>query len=65
MCQFIAIEEKDLQPIGVPSQDTVWVCGRICNEATEGRLNKSSIVLEGSRKDSGGRRYIYTVFRMF
>lgn len=56
MCTLNNIDEATLQPVGVPSQDMVWVCGRIFCEAAEGKLNKSSIVLEGSRKDSGGRR---------
>lgn len=59
MCQLSGIdEEKDLQPIGVPSQDVVWICGRVCNEASEGRINKASVLLEGSRRDSGGRRLV-------
>jgi hypothetical protein len=59
MCKLSGVdEEKDLQPVGVPSQDVVWICGRVCNEASEGRINKASVLLEGSRRDSGGRRYI-------
>jgi hypothetical protein len=30
--------------------------GRICCEAPEGRINKASVLLEGSRRDSGGFR---------
>jgi DNA polymerase alpha subunit B len=56
LCAFASIEDGDLHPVGVPSQDTVWVCGRICCEAAEGRINKTSVVLEGSRRDSAGRR---------
>lgn len=56
MCQFANIDEKDLQPVGLPSQETVWIAGRICCDAAEGRINTSSILLEGSRRDSGGRR---------
>ena len=56
MCQVVGITEDDLQPVGVPSQDMVWVCGRICCEAAEGRINKSSVLLEGSRRLSQGRR---------
>lgn len=29
---------------------------QVCCEAAEGRLNKSSVLLEGSRRDSGGFR---------
>ena len=46
----------DLCPVGVPSQDKVWVCGRICCESSEGKINSSSILLEGSRGFSRGRR---------
>jgi DNA polymerase alpha subunit B len=56
LCAFASIPDGELHPVGVPSQDTVWVCGRICCEAAEGRINKSSVVLEGSRRDSAGRR---------
>ena len=56
LCALASIPDGELHPVGVPSQDTVWVCGRICCEAAEGRINKSSVVLEGSRRDSAGRR---------
>ena len=56
MCHCANIDESTLQPVGVPSQEVVWVCGRIFCEAAEGKLNKTSLILEGSRKDSGGRR---------
>jgi len=47
---------KDLCPIGEPRTDTVKVIGRICNEAHEGKLNKTTIMLEGSRHEAGGQR---------
>lgn len=56
MCETARIPEEVLQPVGIPSQDTVWVCGRICCEAAEGRINAQSVMLEGSRRDSQGRR---------
>jgi DNA polymerase alpha subunit B len=56
MCAMAQLSEDDLNPVGVPSQELVWVCGRICVSAPTGRLNKASVVLEGSRRDSGGRR---------
>lgn len=56
MCSAFNIPEDNLQPVGTPSQDFVWCCGRICCDNAEGRINKESVVLEGSRKDSGGRR---------
>lgn len=56
LCALASIPDGELHPVGVPSQDMVWVCGRICCEAAEGRINKASVVLEGSRRDSGGRR---------
>ena len=56
LCALASIADGELHPVGVPSQDVVWVCGRICCEAAEGKINKSSVVLEGSRRDSAGRR---------
>ncbi len=45
-----------ISPTSVPQQEPVTVIGRICCEASDGRINKMSIMLEGSRKDSGGHR---------
>lgn len=56
LCTVACLPETDLQPVGVPSQDTIWVCGRICCEAADGRINKTSVVLEGDRKSSRGCR---------
>lgn len=56
MCLAHDISEDQLQPVGIPSQDVVWVCGRVCCDSSDGRINKSSVLLEGSRQDSGGRR---------
>ena len=44
-----AFDMKDLCPIGEPRTDTVKVIGRVCNEAHEGKLNKTTVMLEGSR----------------
>lgn len=43
-------------PVGIPKQNTVRCVGRICNEAHEGRLNRASLRLEGSRQHSAGSR---------
>ncbi|KAL3812165.1 hypothetical protein ACHAXA_000934 [Cyclostephanos tholiformis] len=43
-------------PVGLPKQNSVLCVGRICNEAHEGRLNRASILLEGSRMHSLGSR---------
>eukprot|EP00571_Detonula_confervacea_P012384 CAMPEP_0172302316 /NCGR_PEP_ID=MMETSP1058-20130122/4034_1 /TAXON_ID=83371 /ORGANISM="Detonula confervacea, Strain CCMP 353" /LENGTH=749 /DNA_ID=CAMNT_0013012741 /DNA_START=64 /DNA_END=2313 /DNA_ORIENTATION=- len=43
-------------PVGLPKQNKVLCVGRICNEAHEGRLNRASIRLEGSRQHSAGSR---------
>lgn len=56
MCDKANLKAEDLQPVGVPSPDVVWVCGRICCEAETGKMNNQSVMLEGSRRDSGGRR---------
>lgn len=54
MCEANYIHE--LQPVGVPCPDTVWVSGRICNDAQDGKINRASVLLEGSYRESGGRR---------
>ena len=56
MCARASIPASTLQPVGIPSQDYVWVCGRICCESAEGKINSSSVLLEGSKRDSAGRR---------
>ncbi|KAL3776366.1 hypothetical protein ACHAW5_004241 [Stephanodiscus triporus] len=43
-------------PVGLPKQNEVLCVGRICNEAHEGRLNRASVLLEGSRRHSMGSR---------
>jgi DNA polymerase alpha subunit B len=53
MMRWKAIGE--LQPVRVPSQQPVWTCGRVCCDAAEGKINKSSVMIEGSRVDSSGR----------
>lgn len=45
-----------LEAVGVPRQDKVCCVGRICNEAHEGRINQTSILLEGNRHSTGGKR---------
>ena len=50
------ISEDDISAVGIPSPDDVWVCGRVCCESAEGSINKHSVLLEGSGRDSGGRR---------
>jgi len=54
MCAMANIPVEDLQPIGKPSNDLVWVCGTVCCES-EGKMNKVSVLLEGSRRDAGRR----------
>jgi DNA polymerase alpha subunit B len=51
-----AIIPDELQPVGCPAPEVVWVSGRICCDAAEGKINSTSIVLEGSAKFSNGRR---------
>ncbi|CAM9941661.1 unnamed protein product, partial [Choristocarpus tenellus] len=46
----------ELTPVGVPRQEEVVVVGRVCCETSEGKINRASIILEGSRRDSGGQR---------
>lgn len=56
MCEKAQLSPDDLQPVGIPSPEMVWVCGRICTDAAEGKINRDSVLLEGSNKDSNGRR---------
>lgn len=44
------------EEVNVPRQDPSTFIGRICNEAHQGRLNATSVVLEGSRTSCGGAR---------
>eukprot|EP00536_Pseudo-nitzschia_multiseries_P004184 jgi/Psemu1/318366/estExt_fgenesh1_pm.C_680015 len=45
-----------LEEVNVPRQDPSTCIGRICNEAHTGRLNATSVVLEGSSSSCGGAR---------
>jgi DNA polymerase alpha subunit B len=45
-----------LEAVYVPRQDKVCCIGRICNEAHDGKLNSTSVVLEGARNTCGGAR---------
>ncbi|CAK9085599.1 DNA polymerase alpha subunit B (DNA polymerase alpha 70 kDa subunit) [Durusdinium trenchii] len=49
-------ENQDFAAVGTTSQGDIIVYGRICCEATKGKINAQSIVLEGSRADSNGAR---------
>ena len=55
MCELASIAPDNLTPVGVPSQDAVWVCGRVCCDS-EGKINETSVLLEGSKRESAGRR---------
>lgn len=57
LCEMINLPQSDLQPLGHASQENVWVCGRICCDTAQGKINKKSIHLEGSRRE-GGRRIL-------
>jgi len=46
----------NVSSVGVPCTEEVQVVGRICNEAHEGRINKTSVMLEGDRGGAGGQR---------
>jgi DNA polymerase alpha subunit B len=45
-----------LEGVGIPRADQVCCIGRICNAAHQGKINATSVVLEGSREGSGGAR---------
>eukprot|EP00904_Undaria_pinnatifida_P004135 jgi/Undpi1/13722/HiC_scaffold_9.g03375.m1 len=46
----------EVTPVGVPRQEQVVAVGRVCCESAEGKINRASILLEGSRRDSSGQR---------
>lgn len=45
-----------LEGVGIPRADEVCCMGRICNAAHQGRINSTSVLLEGCRHSSGGAR---------
>lgn len=63
---LLAIQEQmmqstnltELSPLGIPSQSSVWVCGRVCKDAEEGKINATSVILQGSRLESAGKRVL-------
>ena len=50
--------------VGVPRQGTQFNIGRICNEAHEGKMNKTTILLEGTKSGSNGARIVLDVSKM-
>lgn len=53
-----SIDLTELSPLGTPSQSTVWVCGRVCKDAEEGKINSTSVLLQGSIFESSGKRVL-------
>jgi len=56
LCNANDISEDSIARIGTLGQNNITVCGMICCDAPEGKLNAQSILLEGSRSDSNGQR---------
>ena len=54
--QIVDKHELETSPIPKPSPEETCVFGRICNTAHVGKLNSTSLVLEGSRDYSNGKR---------
>lgn len=52
LLELVKLTSDDLHPVGIPSQNVVWVCGRIGCEAGAGKMNSTSVVLEGGRDSS-------------
>ena len=48
--------EASFEEVNVPRQHPSTFVGRICNEAHNGRMNSTSVVLEGSSSSCGGAR---------
>ena len=53
LCDKIKLDPSELQPVGDSSQEDVWVVGRVCCDTSQGKMNKSSVYLEGLRRDGG------------
>ncbi len=49
-------EEFPFEFLGVPHTDSQFNVGRICNEAHNGKMNETSILLEGTKIGSNGAR---------
>jgi DNA polymerase alpha subunit B len=49
-------ESTTFQNVGVPRQSLQTNIGRICNDAHDGKLNATSLLLEGTRHGSNGAR---------
>ena len=49
-------ELQNLAHVALPNQEHVTVVGRVCLDGREGKLNASSVLLEGSRETSNGSR---------
>jgi DNA polymerase alpha subunit B len=49
---------NEISILGIPSQSLIWCCGRVCKDAEEGKINSTSVILQGSRIESAGKRVI-------
>ena len=58
LLELAKLTYDDLHPVGIPSQNIVWICGRICSEAGANKMNATSIILEGGRESSGRRVHL-------
>ena len=47
---------EPFEEVNIPRQDPSTFVGRICNEAHQGKMNSTSVVLEGSASSCGGAR---------
>ncbi len=63
-----ALADTLLEPVGMPSQTSVLMCGRVCCHVESrdgvGTLNAESLLLEGSRSRSNGVRVRLDVSRV-
>jgi hypothetical protein len=56
--------EDIFEQVGVPRQSVQFNVGRICNESHSGKINATTILLEGSRSGSNGARISVDVSRL-
>lgn len=56
MIKKAQIDPDEVVPVGLPSPDEVWCCGRIVCQEMMGKMTKQAVALEGSHADSQGRR---------
>jgi DNA polymerase alpha subunit B len=58
MIESLNLSNSDIKPLSMPSPSLEWVCGRVCKDAEDGKINSTSVILQGSRLESAGKRVL-------